>query len=362
MSSAFVKMELGAQVRIVDSHLLQLLRKELWQTDVDFELQWSQVKAVLSMAEEQAVSGQVLHALLNSSILKEHETEYYDALGMLVEIQQQNELLNRQLIRFHRLMIDVPHVVVKGQMVAQYYPDASLRQSGDVDFYCTPTHYQKAKGLISAIPGIEWIESDSPRHERFLWNEVLFEMHSSLMTFYVGKHQRYWEREVEPYVSNPTEEALYVFVHLFHHLIVGGIGLRQFCDLAMTIHHHYQYLDAERLHRHLKGLGLSNAFYAVGWVLVNAIGLPKNKFPFKMVPKDEKRGAKILENVLKTGNFGTNIRKQGKTGIWLSLETGGIVMTQIVRHYHIAPLELTYMLPKMIFWNVRKYYLKRHLS
>ena len=338
--------------------LLQLLRRELWQTDEDYDLQWPQVKSVLVVAEEQSVLGLVLHALLNSSILKEHETDYYDALGMLVEILQQNELLNKQLDAFETILAEVPHVVVKGQMVARYYPDGSLRQSGDVDFYCAPAHYQGAKALLSSVPEIEWLESDSTKHEEFVWNKVLFEMHSSLLTFCAGKHQRYWDREIEPYVSEPTEEVLYIFTHLFRHLIVGGIGLRQFCDLAMTIHHHCQNMDAGRLQRHLKGLGLSKAFHAVGWVLVNAIGLPENEFPFKMAPKDGKRGAKILESVFRTGNFGTNIRKQGKNGIWLSLETAGIVTKQVFRHYQTAPLELAYMLPTKIFGNVKKYCLK----
>ncbi len=338
--------------------MLQLLRKELWQRDEDCNLQWPQVKSVLAVAEEQSVLGLVLHALLNGSMLKEHEEEYYDALGMLVEIQQQNELLNKQLDAFEAMMAEVPHVVVKGQMLARYYPDGSLRQSGDIDFYCAPAYYQKARTLLSSVPEIEWLESDSSKHEEFVWNEVLFEMHSSLLTFCAGKHQRYWNREVEPYVSEPTEEVLYVFAHLFRHHIVGGIGLRQFCDLAMTIHHHGKDLDTVRLQQHLKGLGLSKAFRAVGWVLVNAIGLPENEFPFKMAPKDEKRGAKILESVFRTGNFGTNVRKQGKNGIWLGLETAGIVTKQVFSHYQTAPLELTYMLPSKIFGNVKKYYLK----
>lgn len=34
--------------------LLQLLRRELWQTDEDCDLQWSQVNALLTAAEDQA--------------------------------------------------------------------------------------------------------------------------------------------------------------------------------------------------------------------------------------------------------------------------------------------------------------------
>lgn len=338
--------------------LLQLLRRELWQTDEDCNLQWSQVNALLMAAEDQAVEGLIIHALLKSGVLQGHEDEYYDAIGVIAQIQQENDLVNKQLDAFETMMAEVPHVVVKGQMVARYYPDGSLRQSGDIDFYCAPAHYRGAKALLSSVQAIEWQESDSPKHEEFIWNEVLFEMHSSLMTFCAGKHQRYWDREVEPYVSEPTEEVLYVFTHLFRHLIVGGIGLKQLCDLAMTIHHHGKDLDAVRLQRHLKGLGLSKAFHAVGWVLVNAIGLPEDEFPFKMAPKDEKRGAKILESVLRTGNFGANIRKQGKNGIWYSLETARIVTMQVFRHYQTAPLELAYMLPTKIFGNVKKYFLK----
>ncbi len=338
-----------------DRCLLQLLRRELWQRDEDCNLQWSQVNALLMAAENQAVTGLVLHALLNCSWMKDHEQEYYEALGMFVEIQQQSELLNKQLDAFETMMAEVPHVVVKGQKVARYYPDGSLRQSGDVDFYCAPAHYQKAKNLLSSVPEIEWLESDSPKHEEFVWNDVFFEMHSSLMTFYAGRHQRYWDNEVEPHVVEATEEVVYIFAHLFHHFIVGGVGLKQFCDLAMTIHYYRDELDVERLQRHLKGLGLSAAFRAVGWVLVNALRLPEDEFPFKISSKDVKRGTAMLEDVLKMGSFGANVREQDKTGIWLSLETARIVTRQVFRYYPTAPLELTCILPKMAVLNVKKY-------
>lgn len=335
--------------------LLQLLRKELWQRDEDCDLQWPQVNALLMAAEDQAVMGLALHALLNCNVMRDHEQEYYDALGMFVIIQQQNEQLNKQLDAFETMMAEVPHVVVKGQMVARYYPDGSLRQSGDIDFYCEPKHYHKAKALLASIPEIEWQESDSFKHEVFVWNKVLFEMHSSLMTFFARRHQCYWDNEVEPHVAEATEEIVYVFAHLFHHFIVGGVGLKQFCDLAMTIHHYYDELDVEQLRRHMEGLGLSAAFRAVGWLLVNAIGLPENEFPFRISSKDAKRGTAILEDVMKMGCFGANVREQGKTGIWLSLETAKIITRQVFRYYHTAPLELTCILPKMAILNIKKY-------
>lgn len=345
-------------MRAIDSYLLQLIRGELWQVVEFCNLRLSQIEELLIAAENQAVLGQVVHALLESGALKGHEQMYYEALGLLVQIQQQNELVNEQLDVFEKKMAEVPHVVLKGQKVARYYPDGSFRQSGDIDFYCEPKHYQEAKDLLSSIPEIEWQESDSSLHEVFVWNEVLFEMHSSLKSFFAGKHQRYWDNEVEPHVSEPTEEVIYVFVHLFHHLIVGGVGLKQFCDLTMTIHHYCEEVVLERLQLHLKGLGLSAAFRAVGWVLVNGLGLPEEEFPFKISSKDAKRGSRIFEDVLKKGNMGTNVRKNGLNGIWLSLETGRIVTRQVVMYYPIAPLELACTLPKMVMQNVKKYFCK----
>lgn len=338
--------------------LLQLLRRELWQTDEDCNLQWSQVNALLITAEDQAVEGLIIHALLKSGVLQGHEDEYYDAIGVIAQIQQENELVNKQLDAFETMMAEVPHVVVKGQMVARYYPDGSLRQSGDIDFFCEPGYYQRAKALLSSVQAIEWQESDSYKHEVFVWNEVLFEMHASLMTFFARSHQRYWDNNVEPHVAEATEEVVYVFAHLFHHFIVGGVGLKQFCDLAMTIHHYRDELDVERLQSHLEALGLLAAFRAVGWVLVNALGLPEDEFPFKISAINARRGTAILEDVLKMGCFGANVREQGKTGIWLSLETARIVTRQVFRYYQTAPLELTCILPKMAVLNVKKYCFK----
>lgn len=237
----------------MDLCLLQLLRKELWQTDDEIDIQSSQVATLLKEAENQAVLGLIIHALLKSDVMREDEQMYFEAIGLLIQIQHQNKRVDKQLDAFETLMDEVPHVVVKGQMVARRYPDGSLRQSGDIDFYCEPAYYQRAKSRLLSVPEIEWQKSDSLKHEVFVWDEVLFEMHASLMLFYVRKHQRYWDKEV-----------VYVFAHLFYHLIVGGVGLKQFCDLTMTIHHHRDELDPKRLRRHLEGLGISCSISGCG--------------------------------------------------------------------------------------------------
>lgn len=94
----------------------------------------------------------------------------------------------------------------------------------------------------------------------------------------------------------------------------------------------------------------------MGWILVNGIGLPEDDFPFMISHKDAKCGEGMLEDVLEMGCFGTNIREPGKMGIWHSLETGRIIVRQVGRYYQAAPAELTWILPKMVLQNIRKFY------
>lgn len=71
----------------------------------------------------------------------------------------------------------------------------------------------------------------------------------------------------------PAVHALYVFLHLYHHLVEVGVGLRQFCDLAMLLK---EDIDRNVLMKHLKVLGMERAFRACGYILTEYLGMEKN--------------------------------------------------------------------------------------
>ncbi len=105
-------------------------------------------------------------------------------------------------------------------------------------------------------------------------------------------------------VLAPAVHSLYVFLHLYHHLLELGVGLRQFCDWEVILHACKGEIDHEAIRRHLKVLGMEKAYKACGAVLVEILGLPAKEFTYELNDSDRKYGRRVMEVVEYRGNTG----------------------------------------------------------
>ena len=71
----------------------------------------------------------------------------------------------------------------------------------------------------------------------------------------------------------PTLNVLYTFLHLYHHLVELGVGLRQFSDVAILLKTHYGVIDKTKFFEWLDALDLRKAFDVVQLILVNILGM-----------------------------------------------------------------------------------------
>ena len=134
----------------------------------------------------------------------------------------------------------------------------------------------------------------------------------------VGEHRRRWSdassaraRRVIDALSPETPEAQLVMrnVHILKHAMVGGIGLRQLCDLAMAYRHFDGQYDPASLTGKLREAGLGKWNGLLNAFLVQVIGC-------EYIDKEDKVPAADLEwlvrAVLDDGNFGR--RRQSGSG------------------------------------------------
>ena len=368
--------------------LLDILCCALWGKAYDGSFTERQLKDILRLAEEQTVFGLVFEAIQQVEIkgvagkwsedISEIQLAIFDAVGLKEQIKQQNVIVNKELADFARIcrMNGQEPIVVKGQTIGSLYPNALLRQSGDIDFLVhgegfTVHDYAEALGVV--IPKMSEHEVGFDR------NDVRYELHTRLRGWAKKRHQRIWDKlmaqewalmeddggkkwsDVACYVDiegeplrtlSPTMNAAYVFIHLFFHFIREGVSLRQFCDWAMVLHHYRNDIHRERLRVILTDLDLMDAYCAFGTILTENLGLPAEVFPFAIDDKHRIWHDKILKDIFRGGNFGfLHHQAEGK---WkYKMETMTVAIRNSFRYFRLCPSEVGGMLPRLVKWNVK---------
>ena len=136
---------------------------------------------------------------------------------------------------------------------------------------------------------------------------------------------------------SPTMHTLFVFIHLFHHLLELGIGLRQFCDWAVMLHTYHDEIDQKGLQEYLRALGLERAYRACGSILVDCLGLPAEEFTYKLTDHDRRYVARIMDVIFYRGNMGRYNKRNGFSGWRHNIEATGIKVSHFVKFVALAP-------------------------
>lgn len=360
--------------------LFALLRSALWGAPLPVSrLDGASCAALMEEARRQTVDGLVCGTLIGGGV----RLEKYDAIeaySTLGTIRQQNETVDEVLHALCRLLRDggVAFTVMKGQTVGAYYPHPHDRVSGDVDFYCPPESVEKAKETVIHTWQAELEESDVEKHVSFMHGGVDFELHTFLNDFCSRDNQCFFDEAtmqartgtvdvagVQVPVFEPAFNLAFTFVHLYMHLQELGVGLRQFCDVAVLCHAYAgkasvsPQFKKERLEEILGRLGYIRAFKAVGAILVDRLGLPEEEFPFRITRKDRKYAGYILDIVFKRGNFGKYGRQnEVRSGLLYYLEATWVKLSHYIRLYPLSPKEnramLTAELPRRIIHTICK--------
>lgn len=354
--------------------LIDLMRHELFATPVEGrELSDADYHALMDLARRQTVQGLVCSALMDGGFTLGRDSSSFLFMETL-QLKKANQKVSQGLVNMTRLLQKhgIRFVIVKGQMVGSLYPHPDLRCPGDVDLYFPEGQYEKAKALVEGLVGKQLDKLSDGKHVEVEIGGVVFELHNILSQLSTTKHQQWFNHMIDEAISrqtstatilgvdvptlDATENVLYVFMHLFFHLTAAGVGLRQFADLAMLIHHHAGLgdVDSERLRTYLNHLGYERAFRAVAAFLVEVLALPESEVPLPLLPRDYSYVRTIYNNVLAGGNFGRSHRRVKQLGVLHSMESGWLNIRQILTFAPLAPSEITGR-----FWSLGSWFLTR---
>ena len=344
-----------------------LLRNALWLSEeqIPNELSSIQAEKLLKAAEQQTVSALIADALIRNNV-RMQKKQALTAFSILTQIQQSNIQLNEALTSFISLPLP-DYRVVKGQTMGPFYPNPLLRTPGDIDFLVSD--YNQARSVLENNWHIELPKRLIEKEYAFTHQGVTYEIHTKLISFGSIRNQRYWDSLMQGshnvVVANgvniptlePTINAVYLFVHIFFHFIREGVGIRQMCDWALFLHHQNSAINWQELEITLNRLGLIKAYRAFICILKEHLGL--EDIPIETNEKDHRMSVLILSNILRGGNFGHNTRASNQTSWRYKIETLRITISNCLHYFWLAPIELSLMIPKLIWLNIKLTFLKQ---
>ncbi len=266
--------------------------------------------------------------------------QYLTWMGQAVQIQQKNELVNRQCAELQaKLSADgYRSYIMKGQANASLYKVGNddsvfsdlpaLRQSGDIDVYIEGG-LEKVLACADKYGGATGVNELEMHVKVFEDTEVEFHYRPFIMRnpFRNARLQRFFSDCAEKNFSNsvildsdknialcaPTTEfnLVHQMVHIYHHLFTEGVGMRQLMDYYFVL----KTLSSsplkgecmESTKKVINDLGLDTFASALMWVMQYVFGLGMIGMPW--VP-NQRDGEFLLKEIMLSGNFGKQDKRQ----------------------------------------------------
>jgi len=325
-------------------------------------------QSLFQLAQEQAIAGLLFPALDNLATdgQKPPLNVLYEWIGLSEQIKQRNILLNQRCTELMGLFENngFRSCILKGQGNALMYPEPLYRTSGDIDIWVCGKREEifefcKSKAVIREVNVL---------HIQFpIYDDVDVEVHFvpsySRVPRFTKRNRTFFEqfqREeicdrglfpegVKMYV--PTKEMNQVFQmsHMARHFFYGGIGLRQVIDYYYLLKYTKEKVCPEEIVKIFKNLGLYKFACAVMWVIKEALGLDES---YLLVGADKERGALLLDEIMKTGNFGQYDKRQTSNVLRKSATLSAI--TRNMRLLRLFPEE-AFWTPFTEVWYFLKY-------
>lgn len=287
------------------------------------EAQW---ETLLQQIKEQTLIGPLYYGVTKLPKEQQPDAEFMLSWCAMVErIKQINRRMNAAAVKLYaRLKQDgFNNVLLKGQGVAQLYPDPLLRTPGDLDYWIAGGREKVVDYVRHYFPTMPVVyhHMDFP-----VFKDVSVEAHfmpSWMYSYFTNKRlQAYFsEHEAEEMqhevelpegagriaVSSVSFNRIYILVHTYRHLLDEGVGLRQVLDYYFVLKHSKTdaatKAETVRVLRRLKMLRFAAAMM---YVQQELFGLEDE---YLIVEPNEREGRFFLDEIMEAGNFGHHDRR-----------------------------------------------------
>ena len=223
-----------------------------------------------------------------------------------------------------------PYVILKGTACAAYYPNPELRSLGDVDFLIAPNDRNEIETLLLDA-GYKREQENHDCHTVFRKPDAHLEMHYKVAGIPNGEIGEKVSAFLESIFLNPVLRqtklgafnapqdvlhGLIILLHMQHHMLGEGLGLRHLCDWACFVQKTGG-MDFwnDALLPFLKEIGLFK--YAAAMTKTAAQYL-KIDCPEWAKAVSDSLCEEVIEDILAGGNFGKKDEARAKSGMMVS--------------------------------------------
>lgn len=236
--------------------------------------------------------------------------------------------------------------ILKGQSLSRYYGDiACYRSTGDIDVWVDASISRIVQYLISLK--LDW-RATYVHVEADLFENVHVEIHPQPAVFscpWLNAKLQRWTRSFDMdsfdrtggFSVTPVEfDSVYLLVHMLHHLLFEGIGLRQFMDYAFLLKNSDVQIVADPVRKAISSFHMTGFSKGVMWIMREVFGLSDDCLIFE---PDQKVGKMLLDEIMTGGDFGKfDNRYKTRPSSLLGKAWRGIVRN--IRFVGIAPAEV----------------------
>lgn len=266
-------------------------------------------------AQRQAIGGILLDGVEKVIASGEDKPKFLmQWISQVLALENRNRLLNARCKEITKVFneLGLRSCVLKGQGVARLYPNPLRRQCGDIDLWVEGNRDDIYKTLKA-----RWKVGDTVIHHADveIFKDTPTEIHFipsfTYSPFVYRKYKKFFKKCGDRQFANYNESvgfayptpyfnAVYSLMHIFHHVLHEGIGLRQLLDYYYIL----RSLDKEQraqVYKEIIHLGLAKFAEAVMYVEQEMFEL---ECEFMLCKPNERLGKRLLNEIELAGNFG----------------------------------------------------------
>lgn len=222
----------------------------------------------------------------------------------------------------HRLMTEngIPYCALKGLASAYYYPEASVREMGDVDFLVEEKDFAAAKQLVlSAGFAVDHGEGEDDIHIAFKREpRSIWEQHRGVNGIPSGEAGERIKAELAQTIATAElvtldgatclipdkfHHGLIMLLHMISHMTSEGIGLRHLCDWAVFANAIWSGEFSALFEEKLKSFGLWKFAQIMTLCAEKYLGIRRKEWAQNSSVTEGQLEA-VMEDILGGGNFG----------------------------------------------------------
>lgn len=218
--------------------------------------------AVYSMASSHMLSAAAAYAIEKVSPLSQR---WLNAKGnskrRLIIFQAERAKILREFDRH-----GIWYLPLKGILLKDIYPEASMREMSDNDILCDASKMSEIRDIMCSL-GFTCVEFGNHNHDVYSKKPVSFEIHAHLFnpitwptaySYYSTLKERLIKDDDNRCGYHMTDEDFYVYcvIHMYKHFSHAGTGLRSLADVYLFNKAKGQSLDREYIRNELEFLGI----------------------------------------------------------------------------------------------------------